>query len=132
MKKIALFVLLAGIAGNALFAQTTTPTTTTIRGTLGLSKGHLAVKSGTITYYVRGLERYISFIDGLKDGAQVSLDGYASVPAIESQTERWFYPVTLTLNDKVYEVGSPPADYGDPFVFGRKSNRGRHRMGRHW
>jgi hypothetical protein len=108
MKKIVLLFLLAAVVCGGVFAQATTPTTT-IRGTLGLSAGRISVVSGNITYYVRGLGRLVGFIDGLKEGAQVSLEGYASAPAIEGQRDRTFYPVTLTLNGKNYEVGSPVA-----------------------
>ena len=128
MKKIVLFVFLAA-AGGFLFAQTATPATT-IRGTVGLSSGHIAVKSGNITYYVKGLERLIGFIDGLKDGAQVSLEGYASAPAIEGQTERLFYPVKLTLNGKDYEVGSPTVGIWGSEHPGRMNRGFSRRMGR--
>jgi hypothetical protein len=109
MKKMVLCILLAA-GGGVLFAQPVAQSGTpaaTIKGTLGLSSGILAVKSGNITYYCRGLERYIGFIDGLKDGAQVSIEGYAAAPTIEGQTDRIFYPVKLTINGKDYEVGSP-------------------------
>jgi len=106
MKKVVLTCLLAAIIGGSIFAQTNTPTTT-IRGTLGLSGGRISVVSGNITYYVSGLSRFVGFIDGLKEGAQVSLDGYSTAPTIEGQNYRTFYPVTLTLNGKTYEVGSP-------------------------
>jgi hypothetical protein len=108
MKKIVLFCLLAAFIGGSIFAQSNTPTTT-IRGTLGLSGGRISVVSGNITYYIRGLERFVGFIDGLKEGAQVSLDGYAAAPTVEGQKDRLFYPVKLTLNGKDYEVGSPAA-----------------------
>jgi hypothetical protein len=108
MKKVVLIVLFAAIIGGVVFAQSNTPTTT-IRGTLGLSGGRISVVSGNITYYVNGLSRFVGFIDGLKEGAQVSLDGYATAPIIEGQNYRAFYPVTLTLNGKNYEVGSPTA-----------------------
>ena len=134
MKKIVLFVFLTAAAGGILVAQTSAPApTVTIRGTLGLSSGRIAVKSGSLSYYVRGLERLIGFIDGLKDGAQVSLEGYASVPSIEGQTERLFYPVKLTLNGKDYEVGSAQAAYGgwDRPLGGGKMDKTRPRsMGR--
>ena len=107
MKKIVLLCLLAAIIGGSLFAQSSTPATTNIKGTLGLSAGRISVVSGNITYYVMGLTRFVGFIDGLKEGAQVSLDGYAAAPRIEGQKDRSFYPVTLTLNGKSYEVGSP-------------------------
>jgi hypothetical protein len=108
MKKIVLLCLLTAIIGGSIFAQSNTPTTN-IKGTLGLSNGRISVVSGNITYYVRGLGRFVGFIDGLKEGAQVSLDGYASAPKIEGQKDRLFYPVTLTFNGKNYEVGSPNA-----------------------
>jgi len=108
MKKLVLMCLFVAIIGCSIFAQTNTPTTT-IRGTLGLSGGRISVVSGNITYYVNGLSRFVGFIDGLKEGAQVSLDGYAAAPTVEGQNYRAFYPVTLTLNGKNYEVGSPIA-----------------------
>jgi phage-related protein len=109
MKKIVLFCLVTAIIGGSIFAQSNTPTTT-IRGTRGLSNGRISVVSNNITYYVRGLERFVGFIDGLKEGAQVSLDGYASVPTVEGQTDRLFRAVKLTLNGKIYEVGSPDSN----------------------
>jgi len=108
MKKIVLLCLFTVIIGGSIFAQSNTPTTT-IKGTLGLSKGRVSVVSGNITYYVRGLERHVGFIEGLKEGAQVSIDGYAAAPTIEGQKDRLFRAVNLTLNGKTYEVGSPDA-----------------------
>jgi len=108
MKKIVLLCLITAVICGSVFAQSNTPTTT-IKGTLGLSNGRISVVSGNITYYVTGLARFVGFIDGLKEGAQVSIDGYANVPTIEGQNNRFFYPVKLTLNGKVYEVGSPDA-----------------------
>jgi len=109
MKKIVLLCLLAAVMCGGIFAQSNTPATTNIKGTLGLSAGRISVVSGDITYYVMGLSRFVGFIDGLKEGAQVSLDGYASAPRTEGQKDRVFYPVTLTLNGKNYEVGSTAA-----------------------
>jgi hypothetical protein len=125
MKKIVLLCLLAVVIGGSLFAQTNT-STTAIRGTLGLSGGRISVVSGNITYYVRGLGRFVGFIDGLKEGAQVSLEGYATAPTIEGQKDRLFYPVTLTLNGKNYEVGSPAAAN----MTGRNGKSKDSRMGR--
>jgi len=109
MKKVVLVCLLTAVIAGGIFAQSNTPTTT-IRGTLGLSNGRVSVVSGNITYYVSGLTRFVGFIDGLKEGAQVSISGYATAPTIEGQAYRSFYPVTLTLNGKNYEVGSPDAN----------------------
>ena len=127
MKKIVLLCLFTAIIGGSIFAQSNTPTTT-IRGTLGLSNGRISVVSGNITYYVRGLGRFAGFIDGLKEGAQVSLDGYAAAPAIEGQKDRLFYPVRLTLNGKNYEVGSQDAASMTPGRNGKGTgSRGRGR-----
>ena len=109
MRKIVLFCLFTAIMSGSIFAQSNTPTTS-IRGTLGLSNGRVSVVSGNITYYVRGLERFVGFIDGLKEGAQVSIDGFAAAPTLEGQTDRLFRAVKLTLNGKTYEVGSPDSN----------------------
>jgi hypothetical protein len=108
MKKIVLMCLFTAIIGGGIFAQSNTPTTN-IKGTLGLSNGRISVVSGNITYYVKGLERFVGFVDGLKEGAQVSIDGYAAAPTIEGQKDRLFRAVKLTMNGKTYEVGSPDA-----------------------
>jgi len=108
MKKVVLMCLFVAVIGGSIFAQSNSPTTN-VRGTLGLSGGRISIVSGNITYYVSGLSRFVGFIDGLKEGAQVSLDGYATAPTVEGQNYRSFYPVTLTLNGKSYEVGSPTA-----------------------
>jgi len=126
MKKIVLLCLFTAIIGGSIFAQSNTAATTTIQGTLGLSGGRISVVSGNITYYVGGLQRFVGFIDGLKEGAQVSLSGYAAAPAVEGQQGRAFYPVTLTLNGKTYEVGSPNAGN---MAFGR-NNKGMNFSGK--
>jgi len=109
MKKFMFLCLISSLLCGSIFAQSTPPATvptTTIKGTLGLSNGMISVVSGNITYYVRGLARFIGFIDGLKEGAQVSLEGYAAAPRTEGQKNSLFHPITLTLNGKNYEVGS--------------------------
>jgi hypothetical protein len=109
MKKIASFVFLALIVCGMAFAQTA-PATTTVEGTLGLSGGRIVLKSGGTSYYTRGLERFIGFIDGLKEGAQVSIEGYVSPPSLEGAAERLLFPVKLTLDGKEYEVGPALAE----------------------
>ena len=118
MKKIVLLVLFVAIIGGSLFAQAAAPTTT-ISGTLGLSAGRISVVSGNTTYYVRGLERYVGFINGLNYGAAVSLTGYAAPPTTEGQTDRLFRPVTLTMGGRNYEVGSPAISNRTPGRDGR-------------
>ena len=109
MKKIVLLIMFVAIVGGSLFAQSNTPTIT-ISGTLGLSNGMISVESGNTTYIVRGLERYIGFIDGLIYGARVSLVGYDNTPTDEGQNNRSFHPVTLTISGNSYEIGPPATD----------------------
>jgi hypothetical protein len=113
MKKIAFLVLLMAIVCGLTFAQTA-PVTTTVNGTLGLSGGRIILKSADTSYYVRRLERFIGFIDGLKEGAQVAIEGYVSPPSLEGATERLLFPVTLTIDGKAYEVGPAFAETGGP------------------
>ena len=110
MKKMALMCLFTAFICGNIFAQSNTQITT-IKGTLKLSGERFSVVSGKITYSIRGLERLVGVIDGLKDGAQVSIDGYALPPTTEGQANIVFNPVRLTINGKSYEVGSSGAPY---------------------
>jgi hypothetical protein len=128
MKKIVFLVLLATVISCILFAQTTPPTTT-VNGTLGFYSGNIVVKSGTTTYYTRGLGRLVGFIDGFKEGAQVTMEGYVSAPTVEGQTERFFSPVKLTLNGKAYDLWPATTAYsrmGNSSLHGR-TDRGSRR-----
>ena len=132
MKRIWLCVFLTASMAVMVFAQgekrrdaKAAPEKTTISGTLGIAKGAIALKSGSDTYYVMGLNRIAGFIDGLKEGAQVSLEGYAfAVP--RSDEEKIFRVTKLTLNGKDYDLdtgrnfaGSPPG------AFASRGHRGR-------
>ena len=70
----------------------------TVAGTLQLQNGAIAVASGNTVYYVPMLERYIGFIDGLKEGAQVNLEGYVAGNGNVLQ------PTKFTLNGKSYDL----------------------------
>ena len=112
MKKMTFFVLVATIVCGLAFAQTPSGTTT-VNGTLGLSGGRIVLRSGDTSYFVRGLERFVGFIDGLKEGAQATIEGYVSPPSLEGATERLLFPVKLTLDGKDYEVGPAFAEIRD-------------------
>jgi hypothetical protein len=51
-----------------------------------------------------GIDRLVGFIDGLKEGAAVSLEGWA-FPLPRSENEQIFRAEKLTLNGKEYELG---------------------------
>ena len=76
----------------------------TVTGELTLVRGSIAVKSGDVTYLTVGLSRYINFIDSLKDGAAVTINGSAfSVP--RSQNTKFLYVSKLTVGGKDYDLG---------------------------
>jgi hypothetical protein len=77
------------------------PAAVTIKGPLSLVNGQIAVKSAGTTYYVRGLQRLIGFVDGLKEGAEVTLEGYAIDIPIAPEYKH-FLANKLTLNGKEY------------------------------
>ncbi|GHU30769.1 hypothetical protein FACS1894172_04560 [Spirochaetia bacterium] len=79
--------------------------TVTVTGTLQLQNGTTAVANGNTVYYVPALERYIGFIDGLKEGAQISIDGYTLGNRNSLQ------PVKVVLNGKTYDF-TPNASQG--------------------
>ncbi len=99
MKRILIIVTAGLLAAGSLSAQAwggrgngfaaTNPQTplqaaetVKVEGKLALINGMIAVKSGTTTYYVGGLQGLVGFVDGLKEGAQVKLEGYAfAIPA---------------------------------------------------
>jgi hypothetical protein len=67
----------------------------TVNGTLQLQNGLIAVQDGTAIYFVPMLERYIGFIEGLKEGSRISIEGYVSGNYIE--------PLKITINGKSYD-----------------------------
>jgi hypothetical protein len=125
---LLLSVVLMGASG-ALFAQTQEPgskspqrrsaevsprgsgphresrqnaATSTITGKLELINGNIAVKNGDTVYYTTGLDRLIGFVDGLKEGAEVSLEGWSFAASGEKEYRR-FLVSKLTFNGKEYD-----------------------------
>jgi len=78
----------------------------TVSGELTIVQGSLAVKSGNITYLTMGLQRFVGFIDGLKDGARVSLEGNAITRTSDAAT-KYLMVTKLTIAGKDYDVGRP-------------------------
>ncbi|MDR0637640.1 MAG: hypothetical protein LBG27_01840 [Spirochaetaceae bacterium] len=112
---VAVFVGLA--AAGSLFAQNgrrdrwgppsppsapAAAETVTVSGPLELVNGQIAVVDSGKTYYVGQLIRLVGFIEGLKEGAQVTLKGNAvRYPSSADSYRLWI--TTMTLNGKVYE-----------------------------
>jgi hypothetical protein len=85
MKKFGFIIVIACLVIGTASAQNWnngwgTPVQTgqaiSISGTLQLQNGVIAVVSGNTAYYVPSLTQYIGFIEGLREGAQISVDGY--------------------------------------------------------
>ncbi|MDR2303058.1 MAG: hypothetical protein LBE10_00520 [Treponema sp.] len=77
MKKIILTAIMIAAFGAAVFAWDKVPAMEqkTLSGTLVAERGQIALRAEDGLYYVRGLEQLAGFIDGLKEGAVVTLQG---------------------------------------------------------
>jgi len=97
MKKLMFLTAIACLAAGTVFAQGWGGVSQkiTVTGTLQLQNGQIALASGNTVYFVPTLGRYIGFIDGIKEGANVSIEGYASGNYLE--------PSKATINGKSYD-----------------------------
>lgn len=78
--------------------------TVTVSGTLQLVNGRIAVVDTGKTYYAGQLIRLAGFIEGLREGAQVTLKGNAERYPSSTDTDSYRLRITtLTLNGKVYD-----------------------------
>jgi hypothetical protein len=115
MKRIAIVLIIALVGAAAVSAQgfgmRAAPAATVqaaqeivkIDGKLSLVEGHPAVVSGGKTYFVRIPGMLYGFLDSLKEGAAVKLEGYAS--AVPLATNSFFYQATkLTVGGKDYDL----------------------------
>jgi hypothetical protein len=133
MKKSILVVVIAASIAGAVFAQNTGNPwgqAVTVDGTLGLQNGVIILTSGNTVYFVPYLARYAGFVDGLKEGARVSVQGYAG----EYNT---LIPTAFTVNGKSYDVSTFASGgaYGAGYCgggYGTGHHGGGWRRGRHW
>jgi hypothetical protein len=80
-----------------------------VSGNLAIVQGRIAVTSGDVTYIAGGIQRFVGFIDGLKEGATVTLEGNAySVPHNESV--KFLHVQKMTFNGKDYDLARPRPD----------------------
>jgi hypothetical protein len=98
----------------------------TVSGELSVVHGMIALVSGDTVYYAGGLNRFTGFIEGLKEGARVSLEG--SAYQLPNDAKAKFLRVSkLTLNGKDYDL-SPLAEAFAPRGF--PLPHGRYNYGR--
>lgn len=123
MKRIIAIAAVGLIAAGALFAQARGPglngpgaqiqsvEAVKVEGKLALVNGFIAVQSKDKTYYVMGIQPLIGFIDGLKEGATVKLEGDAFEMPMAPE-----YLVLraskLTFNGKDYDLSRGPGMMG--------------------
>jgi len=67
----------------------------TVEGVLKLEKGFVAVENADNVYFVPMLNRYIGFINGLREGAKVSVEGY--------EFRNMIRPIKVTIEGKSYD-----------------------------
>ena len=85
------------------FSRSSTRETVTISGTMVVANGMPALKSGDDTYLIGGVSRLIGFIDGLKEGAQVAIEGTVlTIPGRNSV--KYLQGSKLTLGGKSYDL----------------------------
>ena len=117
MKKIVVLVAIAAIAASAVAAQgmrsgmwNQAPATEVaqdlvkVDGRLSLVNGHPAVVAAGKTYYVRIPGMLYGYLDTLKDGAAVKLEGYARSVPLAADTFV-LQVVKLNVGGKDYDLG---------------------------
>jgi hypothetical protein len=115
MKKLVLLAIIAFLTAGAVFAQRAEktrrhpPEAITVEGTLQLQNGMIAVAGGESVYFVPILFRYAGFIEGIKEGNSVSIEGFAF--------KNFLLPVKLAVGGKSY-------DFPAPGSFGHKQRHG--------
>jgi len=100
--------------------------TVTVSGTMMVANGMPALKSGDVTYFVSGISRLIGFVDGLKEGAQVTIEGRAMTSPSDKNT-KFLMPSKLIINGKTYDLSPPappewPSNPGDPTPYNYNYN----------
>ncbi|MDR2607520.1 MAG: hypothetical protein LBC57_03940 [Treponema sp.] len=90
MKKIILTAIMIAALGAAAFARDKAPAMEqkTLSGTLVVEYGQIALKAEDGLYYVRGLGQLAGFVDGLKEGAAVTLQGTVWAPERKHRNTR--------------------------------------------
>ena len=123
MKKKVLFVLfIIGIAVIAS-AQGWGPganrprippaETVTVSGSMILAHGMPALKSGDVTYIVGGISRLAGFIEGLKEGAQVTIEGSAMTNPRNGNV-KFLMPTKLSLGGRSYDLAPAEMNTDSP------------------
>jgi hypothetical protein len=70
----------------------------------------IALTENGVTYYTPEILRYAGFIEGLKDGAKVTLEGYAVPANPQDGNSKMLRVSKLTIGSKDYDLAAavPP------------------------
>jgi len=117
MKKVVIILIIVLMAVGTVSAQVRSggrgsPESVKIEGTLQLYNGQFAVASGDNIYYVPMIGRYVGFIDNLKEGSNVSFEGYVS--------GNFLRPLKMTISGKSYDLSGPGAGSAGGPMGGRR------------
>ena len=120
-----------GMMGQGMQAQVQpAQDKTTIEGKLAIVQGHPAVVVKDKTYFVAMPQYLYGFVDGLKEGATVKLEGYeTSVPYAPNSF--FFRVAALTIGSKSYDLSQAigaGSMQGAGMMGGRSGGRGRGRF----
>ena len=85
--------------------------TVTVSGSLVVVNGSPALKSGDVTYVLGGVNRLSGFIDGFKEGSQVTIEGRAFGNPRDENT-KFLRATKLTLNGKSYDMAPVNPGFG--------------------
>ena len=102
MKKLGLLITISFLTMGTVFAQnwgySQQPQSVSVNGTLQLQNGQIAIVNGNNFYYVPTLQRYVGFIDGLREGVRVSIEGFVN--------GNFIVPARMNLNGRTYDFSS--------------------------
>ena len=82
----------------------------TISGNLIVAHGMPAIINGNITYLITGISRLSGFVDGLKEGAYVTIEGYAVTSPMDFRL-KLLWSSTLILDGRTYDLVFPTEDF---------------------
>lgn len=82
-----------------------------VSGALTIAQGRIAIIQNDVTYLLAGLNRFVGFIDGLKEGASVSVEGEAFSREANAAV-KLMRVQKLTLNGKDYSLAPSRTEGG--------------------
>ncbi|MDR3325061.1 MAG: hypothetical protein LBS82_03605 [Spirochaetaceae bacterium] len=86
---------------------------TSVSGKLAWVDGKIAVKAGEKTYFASGIRRLIGFVDSIKEGSDVKLEG-REFPGGKDKVVSFFQTLKVSSNGKEYDIPDrPPQRFND-------------------